>query len=141
MAKWNSGLKRERFSGMSAKGEMGTVERHVARGATPASIKMAKRAGAGGVQEGTGTTVHDERAGGLRAARLGTVEPVPDALDLAATESAITAIFKRGNCVHGESVDKVEMRSVRDAEANPHFAHPFRDVRNRQLQLKADQCS
>jgi len=49
------------------------------------------------VQEGTGTTVHDERAGGLRAARLGTVEPVPDALDLAATESAITAIFKRAN--------------------------------------------
>jgi len=46
-------------------------------------------------QEGTGTAVHDERAGGLRAARLGTVEPVPDALDLAATESAITAIFKR----------------------------------------------
>ena len=28
----------------------------------------------------TGTTVHDERAGGLRAARLGTVEPVPDGL-------------------------------------------------------------
>jgi len=41
---------------------------------------MAKRAGAGGVQEGTGTTVHDERAGGLRAARLETVEPVSDGL-------------------------------------------------------------
>jgi len=46
------------------------------------------------VQEGTGNTVLDERAGGLRAARLGTVEPVPDALDLPATESAIAAIFK-----------------------------------------------
>jgi len=30
------------------------------------------------VHQGTGTTVHDERAGGLWAARLGTVEPVPD---------------------------------------------------------------
>jgi len=51
----------------------GTVERHVARGATPARMKWRR----GPVQEGTGTTVHDERAGGLRAARLGTVEPVP----------------------------------------------------------------
>jgi len=33
------------------------------------------------VQEGTGTTVHDVRAGGSRAARSGTVEPVPGALD------------------------------------------------------------
>jgi len=32
------------------------------------------------MQEGTGTTVHDEEAGSLWAARLGTVEPVPDAL-------------------------------------------------------------
>jgi len=34
------------------------------------------------VREGTGTTVHDERASSLWAARLGTVEPVPDGLDL-----------------------------------------------------------
>jgi len=54
------------------------------------------------VQEGTGTTVHDERAGGLWAARLGTVEPVPDALDLPATESSSTAILKRGTTVHDE---------------------------------------
>ena len=54
------------------------------------------------MREGTGTTVHDERAGGLLAARLGTVEPVPEALDLPATESAITAIFKTGTTVHDQ---------------------------------------
>ena len=47
-----------------------------------------KRERHGLVREGTGTTVHDERGGGLRVARIGTVEPVPDALGLSATESA-----------------------------------------------------
>ena len=46
-------------------------------GATPASMKIRR----GLVPEGTGITVHDEGAGSLWAVRLGTVEPVPDALE------------------------------------------------------------
>jgi len=45
----------------------------------------------GSCKKRAGSAVHDERAGGMRAARSGTAEPVPDALDFPATESAITA--------------------------------------------------
>jgi len=74
------------------------------------------------VQEGTGTTVHDERAGGLRAARLGTVVPVPDALDLLATESAITAIFKTGTTVHDERAGGLRVARLGTVVPVP-FAH------------------
>ena len=51
------------------------------------------------VRERTGTTVHDGRAGILHPARLGTVEPVPEGLDL---HKSIASIFKRGCTVHDE---------------------------------------
>ena len=78
------------------------------------------------MQEGTGNTVHDERAGGLRAARLGTVEPVPDALDLAATESAITAIFKTGTTVHDEGAGGLWAARLGTAGPVPDGVHLMR---------------
>jgi len=58
------------------------------------------------VREGTGTTVHDVRAGSLHPVRLGTVEPVPEGLDLPRIESAASN-YKRDRCVHGEDVGSV----------------------------------
>ena len=55
----------------------GPVLSHVARGDTREHENPR-----GLVREGTGTTVHDGLAGILHPARLGTVEPVPEGLDL-----------------------------------------------------------
>jgi hypothetical protein len=111
MEKWNSGLKMK--TGQSRNHEHSARAR---RGQAAASTESA--------------------SGEWKFARLGTQKPVPIARRVASVEQSVRAIFKRSDCVQREDVGKVEMGWLGTQKPVT-----VSRVRNRQLQLKAEQCS